>query len=577
MPTSDDCSKPPPLGPSAASDEPLSRSILLLSSPAVSARRRAALSSLVADSPPQDHSAVRERNPVLPSSPGHARRIAAPSDAFFDPMPSLSDAKDDCLSFVTARVSDGTACSVGACSTVSDFQDEDSRRNPGSSGDDDADDECSSSSSSSWCRGWSSTAGGWWAKKPHQANDARWDAIRAVSIRDGRLGLGHFRILERLGSGDIGCVYLAELRGKGSPLFAVKMMDKAALVSRKKLSRAQTEREILQCLDHPFLPTLYAHFETENFSCLVMEFYSGGDLRDLQQRQPGKCFTETAARFYVAEVLLALEYLHMLGIIYRDLKPENVLIRDDGHIVLSDFDLSLRCVVFPTLVKSTKSSGRHSQPSCIEPSCMKHSCLQPTCFSPHLPGVRRSKASKASTTDVGKPDQTLPVLIAEPSSAHSMSFVGTHEYLAPEIIKGEGHGSAVDWWSFGILLYELLFGKTPFKGSGNRATLFNVVGEPLEFPEFPTISFAARDLIKGLLVKEPQQRLAYRHGTAELKQHPFFQSINWALIRCGIPPELPKMNKFKVGTSGDFTVIVNGNMVGVNVKPSGKYLDMDFF
>lgn len=296
MPTSDDCSKPPPLGPSAASDEPLSRSILLLSSPAVSARRRAALSSLVADSPPQDHSAVRERNPVLPSSPGHARRIAAPSDAFFDPMPSLSDAKDDCLSFVTARVSDGTACSVGACSTVSDFQDEDSRRNPGSSGDDDADDECSSSSSSSWCRGWSSTAGGWWAKKPHQANDARWDAIRAVSIRDGRLGLGHFRILERLGSGDIGCVYLAELRGKGSPLFAVKMMDKAALVSRKKLSRAQTEREILQCLDHPFLPTLYAHFETENFSCLVMEFYSGGDLRDLQQRQPGKCFTETAAR-----------------------------------------------------------------------------------------------------------------------------------------------------------------------------------------------------------------------------------------------------------------------------------------
>lgn len=296
MPTSDDCSKPPSLGPSASSVEPLSRSILLQSSPAVSTRRCAALSSVVADSPPQDDSAVRERNPVLPSSPGHARRIAAPSDVFFDPMPSLSDAKDDCLSFVTARVSNGTACSVGACSTVSDFQDEDSRRNPGSSGDDDADDECSSSSSSSLCSGWSSTAGGWWAKKPHQANDARWDAIRAVSMRDGRLGLGHFRLLERLGSGDIGCVYLAELRGKGSPLFAVKVMDKAALVSRKKLSRAQTEREILQCLDHPFLPTLYAHFETENFSCLVMEFYSGGDLRDLQQRQPGKCFAETAAR-----------------------------------------------------------------------------------------------------------------------------------------------------------------------------------------------------------------------------------------------------------------------------------------
>ncbi|KAJ0933389.1 putative protein kinase AGC-RSK-2 family [Helianthus annuus] len=73
------------------------------------------------------------------------------------------------------------------------------------------------------------------------------------------------------------------------------------------------------------------------------------------------------------------------------------------------------------------------------------------------------------------------ILIAERTSARSMSFVGTHEYLAPEIIKGEGHGSAVEW-TFGIFLYELLFGKTPFKGNGNRATLFNVVGQPLRFP-----------------------------------------------------------------------------------------------
>ncbi|KAM1111920.1 hypothetical protein ACFX2B_044231 [Malus domestica] len=77
-----------------------------------------------------------------------------------------------------------------------------------------------------------------------------------------------------------------------------------------------------------------------------------------------------------------------------------------------------------------------------------------------------------------------------------MSFVGTRQYLAPEIIKGEGHGSAVDWWTLGIFLYELLFGRTPFKGQGNRATLFNVVGQPLRFPESPSVSFAARDLIR---------------------------------------------------------------------------------
>lgn len=92
---------------------------------------------------------------------------------------------------------------------------------------------------------------------------------------------------------------------------------------------------------------------------------------------------------------------------------------------------------------------------------------------------------------------------------------------------GDGHGSAVDWWTFGIFLYELLFGKTPFKGSGNRATLFNVVGQPLKFPESATgqVSFAARDLIRGLLVKEPMHRLAFKRGASEIKAHPFFEGI----------------------------------------------------
>lgn len=150
-----------------------------------------------------------------------------------------------------------------------------------------------------------------------------------------------------------------------------------------------------------------------------------------------------------------------------------------------------------------------------------------------------------------------------------MSFVGTHEYLAPEIIKGEGHGSAVDWWTFGIFLYELLFGRTPFKGSANRATLFNVVGQPLRFPESPTVSFAARDLIRGLLVKEPQHRLAYRRGATEIKQHPFFQNVNWALIRCANPPEIPRTVAMKE------IAAAAGNVPGV--KPAGNYLDIDFF
>lgn len=289
----------------------------------------------------------------------------------------------------------------------------------------------------------------------------------------------------------------------------------------------------------------------------------------------------------MAEVLLALEYLHMLGIIYRDLKPENVLVRDDGHIMLSDFDLSLRCAVSPTLVRSsnsgleTKTSAYCVQPACIEPTCvMQPDCIQPACFAPRFFSSKPKKEKKAKPkNEIYHQVSPLPELIAEPTSARSMSFVGTHEYLAPEIIKGEGHGSAVDWWTFGIFLYELLFGKTPFKGAGNRATLFNVVGQPLRFPESPTVSFAARDLIRGLLVKEPQHRLAYRRGATEVKQHPFFQSVNWALIRCTNPPEVPRQYMMDVPRTdaAKAPMNMNGKVPGVDVKPSGNYLEIDFF
>ncbi|KAG5538726.1 hypothetical protein RHGRI_019325 [Rhododendron griersonianum] len=430
---------------------------------------------------------------------------------------------------------------------------------------------------------WSNLTGS--ANKPHKGNDPRWKAILAIRARDGIVGMSHFRLLKLLGCGDIGSVYLSELSGTRC-YFAMKVMDKASLASRKKLTRAQTEREILQLLDHPFLPTLYTHFETDRFTCLVMEYCPGGDLHTLRQRQPGKHFSEYAARFYAAEVLLALEYLHLLGVVYRDLKPENVLVRDDGHIMLSDFDLSLQCAVSPTLIKTSSFNSKLSktssgsfcmQPTCIEPTSV---CIQPACFLPRLFPQKTKKKTLKSRPEPGPP--LLPELVAEPTAARSMSFVGTHEYLAPEIIKGEGHGSAVDWWTFGIFLHELLYGKTPFKGSGNRATLFNVVGQQLKFPELPATSYASRDLIRGLLVKEPQQRLGVKRGATEIKQHPFFEGVNWALIRCSTPPEIPRPVEYELpGKFGQVNPvgIVGGSkrMIGTEVKPGGKYLDFEFF
>lgn len=431
--------------------------------------------------------------------------------------------------------------------------------------------------------------------KPHKANQAEWEAIRRVRAAAGRIGLEHFRLVRRLGSGDLGNVYLCQLREPWSTgcLYAMKVVDKDALAFRKKLRRAEVEREILRTLDHPFLPTLYADFEASHYACLVMEFCPGGDLHALRQRQPGKHFPEHAARFYAAEVLLALEYLHMLGVVYRDLKPENVLVREDGHIMLSDFDLSLRCAVSPTLVRSSLHPDPRNAQTCAQPAC-----IQPTCFMPKLFSQRSKKNSSSNATKKskgGEPRQHqqapagLPELVVEPTGARSMSFVGTHEYLAPEIIKGEGHGSAVDWWTFGIFLHELMYGKTPFKGQTNRATLFNVVGQQLRFPDCPGTSNASRDLIKGLLAKEPQSRLGVKRGAAEIKQHPFFEGVNWALIRCSTPPGVPRAVEpaavavpmpAKPTAAPVERVEINGSskrMAGAGAESGGKFLDFEFF
>ncbi|KAL8247231.1 hypothetical protein R6Q59_008447 [Mikania micrantha] len=371
--------------------------------------------------------------------------------------------------------------------------------------------------------------------RPHMSKDLRWEAVYNAQKQYGNLNIRNFKLIKKLGGGDIGTVYLAELIGSDC-FFAMKILDNELLGLRKKATRAQNEREILQLLDHPFLPTLFSQFTADKYSCLVIEYCPGGDLHVLRQKQPNKCFSEQAVRFYVAEILLALEYLHMLGVVYRDLKPENILVREDGHIMLTDFDLSLRCDPNPTLVKPlspTVVQTKDTESSCIDPFCLQPSWQVP-CFTPKIPTPKVK-------SDVVVQVSPLPQLVVEPSGARSNSFVGTHEYLAPEIIKGEGHGSPVDWWTFGILLYELLYGRTPFKGTGDDDTLANVVSRGLEFPNSPIVGFHARDLIKNLLQKEPETRLGFSKGAAEIKQHRFFDGLNWALIRCATPPDRPKV------------------------------------
>ncbi|KAL2328489.1 hypothetical protein Fmac_021916 [Flemingia macrophylla] len=367
------------------------------------------------------------------------------------------------------------------------------------------------------------------------------DPCKAFIHRIGPLALSHLRFTRRLGSGDMSAVYLAQPRQEdaSSALFAAKVMEKEDLARRNKEGRARTEMEILQMLDHPFLPTLYASIHAPKWLCFLTPFCPGGDLHVLRQRFPNKRFLESAVRFYASEVLLALEYLHMLGIIYRDLKPENVLIRSDGHIMLTDFDLSLKCDDSASTaqiisddnppatvahVEANSSSSSSSSSSCIIPSCIVPTA---SCFQ------AKRKRKKKERVRGGR------AFVAEPMNVRSMSFVGTHEYLAPEIVSGEGHGSSVDWWTLGIFMFELFYGVTPFKGMDHELTLANVVARALEFPKEPPASASMKDLISQLLVKDPSKRLGSLLGASAIKQHSFFHGVNWALLRCATPPFVP--------------------------------------
>ncbi|XP_078438276.1 phototropin-2-like isoform X2 [Wolffia australiana] len=275
--------------------------------------------------------------------------------------------------------------------------------------------------------------------RPHKKNNTSWLAIHKIAGNGERVNLKHFKPLKPLGCGDTGSVHLVELKGTGE-LYAMKAMDKSVMLNRNKVHRACMEREIIALLDHPFLPTLYASFQTPTHVCLITDFCPGGELFALLDRQPMKIFREDAARFYAAEVVIGLEYLHCQGIIYRDLKPENILLQKDGHVVLADFDLSFLTPCKPQVIKQAPPAKR-----------------------------RKSK------------DHTPPVFVAEPST-HSNSFVGTEEYIAPEIITGAGHTSAIDWWSLGILLYEMLYGRTPFRGKNRQKTFSNILHKDLTFP-----------------------------------------------------------------------------------------------
>ncbi|TIA14971.1 serine/threonine-protein kinase-like protein nrc-2 [Aureobasidium pullulans] len=328
----------------------------------------------------------------------------------------------------------------------------------------------------------------------------------SIKVRDVEVGPSSFDKIKLIGKGDVGKVYLVREK-KSSRLYAMKVLSKKEMIKRNKIKRALAEQEILATSNHPFIVTLYHSFQSEDHLYLCMEYCSGGEFFRALQTRPNKCVDEDAARFYAAEVTAALEYLHLMGFIYRDLKPENILLHQSGHIMLSDFDLSKQSDPggVPTMIMSGRN-GVSNNPNNM-PAIDTKSCI---------------------------------------NNFRTNSFVGTEEYIAPEVIKGCGHTSAVDWWTLGILIYEMLYGTTPFKGKNRNATFANILRDEVPFPEgsgYPNTSNLCKSLIRKLLIKDELRRLGSRAGASDVKGHPFFRTTQWALLRHSKPPIIPNQGR----------------------------------
>jgi serine/threonine protein kinase len=250
----------------------------------------------------------------------------------------------------------------------------------------------------------------------------------------------------------------------------MKTIDKLEILERNKLHRLITEERILQLCDHPFLATLYCTMQSEHYLHFVMEYCPGGELYKLLYAQKGNRFQERDAQFYAAEVLVTLQYLHVLGCIYRDLKPENILIMHDGHARLTDFDLCILNAEF--------------KPKMVAAPPELHTVTS-RAIQVHKPGsnANGSRGRRGSTSGGKRPVLADGLVLFGEPQTRTNSFVGTEEYLSPEVIQGNSHGAAVDWWSLGILIYELCFGTTPFKGQRRSETFSNIV--KVRFPLDP--------------------------------------------------------------------------------------------
>ncbi|KAK4699765.1 hypothetical protein P7C70_g6494, partial [Phenoliferia sp. Uapishka_3] len=275
-----------------------------------------------------------------------------------------------------------------------------------------------------------------------------------------KLSVDDFAVLKLIGQGSFGQVFRVRKRDT-KRIYAMKVITKQSVATRSALAQVLAERQVLaRTLDSPFLVGLKFSFQSPTDLFFVIDYKSGGELFSHLQKDGGR-FEEDKVRFYLCEIILALQYLHEHNIIYRDLKPENCLLDGSGHCVLVDFGLS----------KLLKSANDTTKTMC-----------------------------------------------------------GTTAFMAPEVLMDVGYNYRCDWWSLGVLMFEMCFGWSPFYAESRVEEYERILNSEIRIPSKKGYSPENRDLLLKLLTRDPNDRLGAHGGASEIQSHPFFKTVNWHAV-----------------------------------------------
>jgi 3-phosphoinositide dependent protein kinase-1 len=338
-----------------------------------------------------------------------------------------------------------------------------------------------------------------------------YDTNGKLVVRQVKKGVRDFVFGRTLGEGSYSTVVLATDR-QTLKEYAVKILDKKHIIKEKKIKYVNIEKDTLnRLIEHPGIVRLYYTFQDSASLYYVLDIASGGELLGVLKKIGS--FDEECTRFYGAQILDAIEHMHNRGVIHRDLKPENVLLDDQMHVKITDFGTA-KLLPDPRKPKSAAE---------VE-----------------IPGM---------TDDNGE-------------STRARSFVGTAEYVSPELLTEKNACKASDLWAFGCIIYQLLTGRPPFKAANEYLTFQKIVGLEYEFP--PGFPPAARDLVERLLVLDPQRRLSIEH----IKNHEFFDGIKWGrgLWRM----KAPRLKPYVPPTQEPTLIKLNGYSTSAQPSPISR-------